>query len=338
MATIHDVARRAGVSVKTVSRVMNNYEHVSGKTRDKVRSAIDALNYSPSMIARQMRSGDNSSIGMLYGDPSSGYQAQLNHSMLRACADAQSYLAVELFDEKSQNWADQVERFLDRTGVSRMMLVPPMCDSAEIHHLLKDRGVKFVLLSPSQPVIGASAVAMDDRMAARQMTEHLIGLGHRRIGHIAGHEGHIATLLRRLGYEDAMMATGLGDGIEGLIANGRFRFRQAMECADALLSRPDRPTAIFAANDHMAIAVMMAAHRKGLSVPEDLSVAGVDDTYMGRSVWPPLTTIAQPFDLMAKTAVEILCDPAPAPAAASSTHILPHQLIIRESTSRCPMG
>ena len=208
-----------------------------------------------------------------------------------------------------------------------------MCDSAEIHDLLKERGVEFVLVSPSHAVSGASAVAMDDRLAAREITQHLLSLGHKRIAHIAGHESHIVTVLRRLGFEDAMRAEGLHDNLENMIVPGRFRFRKAMECADELLSRPDRPTAIFAANDHMAIAVMMVAHRKGLLVPEDLSVAGFDDTPMGRSVWPPLTTVAQPFDAFAETAISILNHRQDPVGGVSSSYILPHTFIVRESTA-----
>ena len=117
MTTITEVAAHAGVSIKTVSRVINNYEHISVKTRDKVRVSMLALNYAPSSMGRQMRLGEQLSIGMLYGDPSSGYQTRLNHAILEACSEARRYLAVELFNEKSIDWRQQVEAFLDRTHV-----------------------------------------------------------------------------------------------------------------------------------------------------------------------------------------------------------------------------
>jgi LacI family transcriptional regulator len=336
MPTIQDVARHAQVSVKTVSRVMNQHEHISQKTREKVERAMQDLNYAPSAIARQMRLGDNLSIGVLLADPSSGYQSQLNHSLLKACSKAHRYLAVELFDEENSDWRGQVAQFLDRSKVSNMVLVPPICDSMEIHAVLRERKVRFVLVSPSQPVAGASAVAMDDRRAAREVTEHLISLGHRRIAHITGRDEHVVTVLRRLGYQDASQAAGLASVCDGLVVKGNFSFRQALDCAEDLLSRPDRPTAIFAANDHMAVAVMMTAHKMGLSVPEDLSVAGFDDTFMGRSIWPPLTTIAQPFDDISEMAVSLLSDQRRAPVNASEVHILPHAMIVRGSTGKAP--
>lgn len=336
MATITEVARHAGVSIKTVSRVMNNYEHISTKMRDKVRASMKELNYAPSSIARQMRMGDHLSIGMLYGDPSSGYQARLNHAMLRACSDAQRYLAVELFDEESSEWRKQVEAFLDRTHVKNIVLVPPMCDSSDLHTLLKERDVRFVLISPSRPVSEASSIAMDDRLAAMEMTQHLIDLGHKRIGHISGDIGHVATLLRQQGYEEALIKAKLGRPDADMIESGRFNFKQALDCADRMLTAKNRPTAIFAANDEMAAAVVMVANRLGLNVPNDLSVAGFDNTPISQTIWPELTTISQPFIEIAKEAVRF-SDHHPSEAhGVSATRVLPHKLLIRESTARAP--
>jgi LacI family transcriptional regulator len=334
MPTIQDVAKRAQVSVKTVSRVMNRYEHISPKTRARVEQAMRELNYAPSAIARQMRLGDNLSIGVLLADPSSGYQSQLNHSLLKACSKAQRYLAVELFDEENPDWRGQVAQFLDRTRVTNMILVPPICDSHDLHSLLREREVRFVLVSPTGPVAGASAVAMDDRHAAREVTEHLISLGHRRIAHITGRDAHVVTVLRQLGYQEAVQAAGLSS--DGLVVKGNFSFREALDCAEDLLQRRDRPTAVFAANDHMAVAVMMTAHKLGLSVPEDLSVAGFDDTPMGRSIWPPLTTVAQPFDEISEMAVALLSGRPAGSSKASEVHILPHALIARGSSGPAP--
>jgi LacI family transcriptional regulator len=336
MPTIQDVAAKAGVSVKTVSRVMNRYQHISDQTRAQVETAIRDLNYTPSPLARQMRLGDTLSIGVLFSDPSSGYQSQVNHALLKACAKVHRYLAVELFDEESADWVGQVTDFLDRTRVSNIVLVPPICDALAIHEVLRARNVRLVLISPSRPVPGASAVAMDDRQAAREVTEHLIALGHHRIAHITGRDTHVVTVLRRLGYQDALQTAGLAEASAGLVLPGNFAFRDALTAAEALLDRDDRPTAIFAANDHMAVAVMMAAHRRGLTVPGDLSVAGFDDTPMGRSIWPPLTTVAQPFDELSEMAVALLTDGRKAPAAASEVHILPHAMIARGSTGTAP--
>lgn len=336
MATITEVAKRAGVSIKTVSRVMNNYEHISAKTREKVQLAMQDLNYAPSSIARQMRMGDQLSIGMLYGDPSSGYQARLNHAVLKACSDARRYLAVELFDETAADWSPQVEEFLDRTKVKNIILVPPMCDSSDLHHLLEEKGVKFALISPSRPVSGASSITMDDRRAAQEMTRHLIELGHKRIGHIGGDPAHVATLLRRQGYEEALQRSNLGRPDASLIETGNFSFKEALDCADRLLTSNDRPTAIFAANDEMAAAVVMTANRLGLSVPGDLSVAGFDNTPISQTIWPELTTVAQPFEEIACVAVKVISETTLNDSTISSARVLPHELVIRASTGPAP--
>jgi len=253
--------------------------------------------------------------------------------MLKACADVGRYLAVELFNEKSGEWVAQVERFLDRTRVQNMVLVPPMCDATELHDLLYKRGVNYVLVSPSRPVTGASSVQMDDRRAAREATDYLIQLGHKRIGHISGHEDHIVTALRRLGFLDAISAAGLPTDEAELILPGRFRFKQALDAARAMLMQPEPPTAIFAANDQMAVAVIMAAHRLGLSVPEDLSVIGFDDTPMCQLIWPTLTTVRQPYDDIAIAAVRLLQDGGKYQPDMAQSLILPHQLVKRDSTA-----
>ena len=337
MATITEVAKQAGVSIKTVSRVMNNYEHISPRMRDKVEDAMRALNYAPSSVARQMRGGDQQSIGMLYGDPSSGYQSRLNHAVLKACSDAGRYLAVELFDESSSDWRPQVEAFLDRTRVKNLILVPPMCDSSELHALLAERGVRFALISPSRPVSGASSIAMDDRSAAMEMTNHLIDLGHKRIGHISGDDAHVVTLLRRQGFEEALLRASLDLPEPALVCSGRFNFKDALDCADSMLTAENRPTAIFAANDDMAAAVVMTANRLGLSVPGDLSVAGFDDTPIAQTLWPELTTVAQPFEAIAREAIKMINEGGSAQAGMSETRVLAHALVIRESTGPAPL-
>ena len=330
--TIVDVAKQAGGSVKTVSRVMNEYEHVSQKTRQKVDTAMRELGYVPNTAARDMRLGDSFTIGKRDGDPSSGYQSRLNHAVLKACTNRRRYLAVELFNEQDPGWVRQLQDFLDRTQVKNLILVPPMCDGVALHKLLRERGVKFALISPSRQVSSAPSIAMDDRLAALEMTQHLIDLGHKRIGHIAGHPDHVATLLRRQGFEEALSLAGLTPVDHSLIAEGDYNFRKAGEAAERMLRGPNPPTAIFAANDDMAAAVVMSANRLGMRVPEDLSVAGFDNTPISQTIWPSLTTIAQPFDQIAEMALTLL-EQSGGPGQEIRSVVLPHELIIRESTT-----
>lgn len=334
MPTIIDVAQRAGVSIKTVSRVLNQSENVRAATREKVRAAMAELDYRPSTAARELRSGRSRAIGMLFGDPSSGFQSRLHHAALQACNEAGFYLSAGLFDERARDWDAQLAAFLRRTRVERMVLVPPLCDGEALREHLDRNGIHYVLISPSRPSARAATVGMDDRRAAVEMTQHLLGLGHRRIAHLTGPEDHSASLERRAGFLSALADAGAPAPPDAWIRSGRFRFREALDAAEAVLSARDRPTAVFAANDEMAAAVCFTANRLGLRVPEDLSVAGFDDVALARTLWPPLTTVAQPFEAMAVEVVRLLARPEPELGA--TKRILPHELVVRRSTGPAP--
>lgn len=333
MSTIHDVAEKAGVSVKTVSRVLNDYSHVSDKTREKVQSAMDELDYSPSSIARQMRLGDTLSLGLMYGDPSSGYQSGLNQAFLEACFNAGRYLVAELLDESDRDWLSQVGRFLDKTKIKNFVLVPPLCDSEEVHELLRQRGVNFVLISPSQTFPSCVSIVIDEQKAAIQITKHLINQGHERIAHLTGDVMHVASLLRQRGYEKALTDAGLPIR-SNYIKEGGFSYKKALSCSQELLSLPEnaRPTAIFCSNDEMAAATMMVASKMGLSVPDQVAIAGFDDSFISKVLWPQLTSVAQPFSKMAAEAIQQLNNFPKSQNFDPIVRILPHKLHVRESS------
>lgn len=335
MATIFDVADLAGVSIKTVSRVLNGSSSVRAATSERVRAAMAELDYRPSTAARELRKGKSSAIGMLFGDPSSGFQSRLHHAALQACNDAGYFLTAGLFREEEDNWDEQLSEFLTRTSIEKMILVPPLCGSSALHDRLIEHGTSFVLISPSRTVPVAHAVCMDDRRAAREVTEHLLSLGHRRIAHITGPSDHAATRLRREGFEAALAAVEGGVVREDWIQPGLFRFKPALECARQILSGPDRPTAIFAANDEMAAAVCFAANSLGLRVPDDLSVVGFDDVAIATTMWPPLTTVAQPYAQMASESVRLLTQVgAPGESGAAAEKVtIDHALKLRQSTA-----
>jgi LacI family transcriptional regulator len=175
---------------------------------------------------------------------------------------------------------------------------------------------------------------VDDRLAALEMTQHLLGLGHERIGFLAGRQGHVATLLRRQGFEEAYAVAGLPNPDPAMIRPADFSFKAAVLEARALLERPDRPTAIFASNDEMAAAVLVVANDLGLSVPRDLSVAGFDDVPNSRTLWPALTTVSQSYERIAELAVAQVCHEGArdASGAANSIQVVPHRLVLRAST------
>ncbi len=335
MATIIDVANRAGVSIKTVSRVMNNAQNVRAATAERVHEAIRALNYQPSTAARELRSGRSRFIGMLFSDPSSGFQARLHHAALQACSDAGYFLAAGLFNEDAPDWRQQFADFRRRTRADSVVLVPPLCDSEELHQELTDHQVAAVTIAPSKAFEHAHTVRMDDYGAAVEITQHLLDLGHTRLGHLTGPAGHTASVQRRAGFEDAIKAHPSAQLREDWILPGQFRFKEAVISAEQMLAGPDRPTAIFAANDDTAAAVCFAANRLGLRVPDDLSVAGFDDVPIATTMWPPLTTVAQPFDAMAKAVVDLISNTKNDPDEpwVPQTRTLDHALRVRASTA-----
>lgn len=335
MSNIFDVAKRAGVSVKTVSRVMNDAEKVRKTTRERVEQAMQELDYNPSHAARELRSARSRSIGMLFGDPSSGFQSRFHHSALKACDEAGYFLAGGLFDEEAADWDRQLSAFLSRTRVRNMILVPPLSGASALHERLAERGVSFVLVSPARSSTTIPAVRMDDYAAAHEVTRHLLDLGHRRIGHISGAPDHVSSTLREEGFVAALKEHGRAEIRSDWIRCGMFTFEHALKAAEDLLDTADRPTAIFASNDEMAAAVYFTASRLGLQVPQDLSVVGFDDVAIARTIWPTLTTIAQPYDAMSKAAVNYLAardtDSDAEPAAKVIT--LDYEFILRQSTA-----
>jgi transcriptional regulator with XRE-family HTH domain len=173
MATIHDVAERAGVSPKTVSRVLNDHESVSAKTRDRVRAAMQDLGYQPSAVARSLRSQDLGSVGVLMGDPSGGYHTRVHHALLLACVETGRHLSVDLSEGPVAGWQDRIRAFVTDSGIREMILLPPECDFGPLKALMRELDVRCVLITPTSPDPCFPAIGMDDRAAAREVVEHL---------------------------------------------------------------------------------------------------------------------------------------------------------------------
>ena len=335
MATIYDVAGLAGVSAKTVSRVLNDDKAVKAPTRERVLAAMARLDYRINAQARQLRTGVKTSIGLLLEDPAGGYQGRFHHAMLTACMESGRYLAVELYEPGQREWEDYIQRFLADAQIRDMILLPTLCDFGPLKSLLKARRINCVLISPSTPDDHYASVAMDDRMAAREVTELLLKLGHKRIAHIAGHPDHAAAMLRRLGYLEAFDAILAPRPPDNYVAQGYFSFKSGLEAAEKLLNLAERPTAIFAANDEMAAATCSVAHKMGLNIPRDLSVIGFDDAPISSAVWPALTTVRQPYLDMARRSIQILnaADDAFQASDRQVRHIIAHEIVARETTA-----
>jgi LacI family transcriptional regulator len=316
----------------TVSRVINGTGNVRPATQEMVDEAIAALRYAPNPAARSLAGAGQCRIGIIYGNPSAGFLSEF----LVGGLDQASRTDTQLLLEKCELGEHEIEvaRHLVSSGIDGVILPPPFCEREEILEILEEAGVPTVALATGKRQNCCMAVSIDDRKAAFEMTAHLIGLGHRRIGFVKGDPNISASTQRLLGYGDALADAGIAEE-EGLIANGDFTYRSGLCAAEQLLGLFDRPTAIFASNDDMAAAAVAVAHRLGLDIPRQLTVCGFDDTVLSTAIWPELTTIRQPIADMTRAAVDMLVatvrQTSGAPSAAERHRLLDFALIRRGS-------
>lgn len=304
--TIYDVAKHAGVSPMTVSRVVNKNTNVSEAMRTRVLASLKALDYSVNFAAQSTRAGITKiKLGILYSELSAHYLNEVLVGSLEQTSRLGCQLILERFDD------DQSERQaisqLIKQGVDGIILPPPLCDSEALIRLLQNENIQVLSLASATPLEDVSAVRIDDFEASVAMTRYLIKLGHRRIAFVKGHPRHTSSLVRFYGYSTALQNAGITID-EALVAPGLYTYQSGVEAAQYLLRRMERPTAIFASNDDMAAGVLGVAHGMQLRIPEDLSVVGFDDTLIATATWPTITTIHQPIGAMGRAAVSTLVD------------------------------
>ena len=301
-ATLADVARHAGVSAMTVSRVVNGEGAVRASTREKVLAAIAELKYISSQAARRLAEQEPVRIGVLYSNPSAGYLSEFLVGLINEATACGAQLVVEWMEQ--QRGIDSIDAFLS-SGLEAVIIAPPLSDCTPLLDGVLARGLAAMTVAPGQADPRASTVGVDHRQAAQQMTQHLVALGHERIGFITGSATHSAAACRLAGFRDAMQQARLSVPDDWVVP-GLFTYSSGLAAAEALLTQATRPTAIFASNDDMAAATIAVAHRLGLEVPGDLTVVGCDDTPIAAGSRPQLTTIRQPIRRMAASAVNLL--------------------------------
>jgi LacI family transcriptional regulator len=337
--TIEDVARAAGVSAMTVSRVINQGRNVRESTRAAVLNAVERLNYSPNTAARSLAAGEATHVGLLYANPSAGYLSQFLIGALHAARSAGVHLVIESCESEDADEQAEVTRRFATSDVEGVILPPPLSESQPILVELEAAEIPAVTVALGSPREDGLNVRIDDHAAAVEMTRYLLDLGHRNIGFIKGHPNIVASHDRYRGFCDAVAEAGL-DPEKAPVEQGYFSYRSGLTAGERLLARSTRPTAIFASNDDMAAATVSVAHRLGLNVPDDLSIVGFDDTALATSVWPELTTVKQPIAAMAEAAVELLIADLRGRRAGGhrnfAERVLSHAMIIRESSGPPP--
>lgn len=340
-ATIFDVATRAGVSIKTVSRVVNHEPNVRTSTQERVEKAIKELNYRPDRSARNLASHRSHLIGLVYDDPSAyeipsaGYVIRMQSGALRACRSANCELLIHPCNYLDKSVGRNLKSLIDTVRPDGIVLAAPLSNMASIVRAISATNTPFVRVSPGTVNGKHYSVAMNDREVSAEMTRYLASLGHKKIAFLTGHPLHEAVKNRFLGYQDGLRESDLSFS-EDLVEAGDNSIGSGEECATRLLERKDRPSAIFAANDDMAAGVIRVADRLGIDVPGQLSVAGCDDVALAQQIYPALTTIRQPLAAMAEKAALALIKNSKGKSPLRGTETLQATMQIRDSTGPAP--
>ncbi|TWH09290.1 LacI family DNA-binding transcriptional regulator [Pseudoxanthomonas taiwanensis] len=332
--TILDVAKHAGVSPMTASRVINGSTRVAVELRERVQAAVRELGYRPNLAGRSLRTTGSARVGVLYSNPSAAY---LNELML-GILEQSSLSGVQVLVEKCAGMQSQraaTQRLLE-AGVDGVILPPPLCDSPQTVRELDERGIPVVAVATAAPMQDVPSVRIDDYQGARAMTRYLLDLGHTRIGFIQGDPKHTPAQLRLQAFRDTMAEAGIAVP-DAYVAPGLFTYRSGLSAARQLLDLPQRPTAIFCSNDDMAAGAMAVAHGMGLRIPGELSVVGFDDTPVATTLWPELTTIRQPVTAMGKAAVsallELIRDRRAGRSREAAHQVMKYALVRRQSSA-----
>lgn len=328
MSNIRRVAELAGVSVATVSRTLKNPDVVAPATRERVQAAVAAANYRPNGMAVQFRSRRTGNLVVLVPLIANSFFARVIAGIQQA-AQAAGYrvlLCDTAGDERREREYAELVYARQADGVIQLRAFDPFAGQGDIPPVVN---ACEVLAEHTWP-----KVRLDNRAAARCLTEHLLALGHRRIALIKGPEDSPLTLERLAGYQEALTQAGIALD-PGLLHEGDFTLAAGAAAAKALLALPERPTALFCCSDEMAIGALQVLRRSGLRVPEDISLSGFDDIAFAAYTEPPLTTIAQPAEAFGQRAVAMLLEVLNGGTPAAREVVLPFELKVRGSTGVC---
>lgn len=340
-STIFDVAELAGVSIKTVSRVVNKEPNVRDSTRERVDKAVEELNYRPDQSARNLASHRSNLIALIYDDPSAyeipsaGYVIRMQAGALRACRSANCELVIHPCSYQDKNVTGEIKALIEKVRPDGIVLAAPLSNMPNIVRAISATNTPFVRMSSGKKEAKHYSVSMTDRESSAEMTRYLASLGHKDIAFLTGHPKHRAVQNRFLGYKDGLEQSGLTFS-ERLIAAGDNSIRSGEACASELLERKNRPTAIFAANDDMAAGVVRVADRLGIDIPSQLSVAGCDDVALAQQIYPALTTLRQPLATMAERAAQALIEHSTGNDPLRGHDTFEAKLLVRESTGPAP--
>lgn len=336
-AKMKDVAELAGVSIKTVSRVLNNEPHVQEKLRRKVRDAAERLDYVPSQSARSLRGNKSYDINLVCHNAGSVYVNSIQFGAVIACQELGYQLSISLIEHldemKIADIRNAFETMMSRRRPDGVVLLAPYANDEKIGFVLQEMGIPVARVGPVDLQNKGLLVEIDDYQAAIEVVQHLTELGHKRIGFIRGSENQRATQVRYSGYSVAMEAAGLVVEPD-LVRPGKFDFQSGYEAGQFFLEHSNPPSAVFSANDDMAAGLVAAYTEQGRKVPQDLSVVGFDDSSVATCMRPFLTTVRQPLsDLGARAVHELVSSLSGSGSSEARRIVLDHEFVLRDTTA-----
>ena len=306
--TINDVAAHAGVSKKTVSRVINRSPMLTDATREKVENAIREIGFVPNQQARALALRRNFLIVLLHDNPNAQTVLNFQTGVLQTIRDSDLALIVRPVDRGSDDLLDDVRTFLEKHRPLGVLILPPISERDDLAEVCRSAGVGYVRIGSAPLDDERHSVASNDREVVREACRAMVAAGHRRFGFVRGPSGFRSALEREEGFRDTMAEAGIAiDDV--LFAQGNYRFETGIVAGNELLVATPRPTAIFASNDEMAAGVLLAAKKRGIEVPYELSIVGFDDSPTASHMWPPLSTVRWPIIDMGRIAAQKLVGP-----------------------------
>lgn len=328
---MRDVADRAEVSVTTVSHVINNTRHVSDELSQRVITAMDELGYQPNILARSLRRGETKTVGVILPDSSNPYFAELARGIEDSSFE-KGYSVILCNSDNSTEKERLYTKVLAEKQVDGIVMVPST-DSPESIIELLNRKIALVLVDRFVSDVDVDYVLVDNKSGGDIAVQHLIDLGHKRIGCVLGLKKVLSSDARLEGYRQALNRNGIAYQ-EEFVYQGNFQYKSGFEAAEKLLSKDNKPSAIFACNDLMAVGVVSNALERGFSIPDHLSVVGFDDIPLATYANPPITTINQPKYGMGALATEMLLQRMRNPQIETRREILDLKIVIRKSTAQ----
>ena len=328
--TLADVAKLAGVSKKSVSRVVNKEAHVSKDLRIKVEKVISQLNYQPDRQARSLRSGRSYTLVFLYENPASYFVISVIDGIRKTCQENGYELLIHETPQHGKGIVRNTLDAIDKLRPDGVVMMPPLSDDPRLISALDAHNIPIARIAPADGNERPADIVTTDEEAGWAMADHFLKLGHKSIGFIAGDPDHLAMQARQIGLEQRLKRSD-AQNVQVKIVQGSNTFESGKIAAAQLISDDNPPTAIFSANDDMAVGAIYELHERNIRIPEDIAIAGFDNTILASRVWPGLTTVHQPVTEMGALAAEKLLQMI-AGHEVEKAMPLPTQLVIRRST------